>query len=148
MTTPEAEEQYRNEHVARMSGRSVAVYNPHGKPINELPIIYGFNNGGSASFLRAVLMAEDGTHLGGHACSHEAYMPHDLGILEGTRDDRHNDAFKPHYPDGYRMMFIGYDEAKTHEGLLKAIKLYEEKNKTAENTPPSTVEISTNEKTN
>ena len=50
------------------------IYNPNNKPIEELPIIFGFNNGGSKEWLYAELIAEDGTPLGAHICSHENYM--------------------------------------------------------------------------
>lgn len=104
-----------------MAGKGYAVYNPNNKPLSELPIIYGYNNGGSYEWYEGVLMAEDGTYLGGHICSHEGYMYHDLGILEGTREDRH-ETFRQHYPDGYRMDFVSYDDVLTHEGLTEAYK--------------------------
>lgn len=99
-----------------------AIYNPHGKPVEVLPVIYGFNNGGRRDWWDAQLIAEDGTPLGGHICSHEAYMPGDLGILEGSREDRHQKNFRPHYPDGYRMEFVSYGDVKSHAGLMEAIK--------------------------
>ena len=117
MTTPAAERLYQAQHEVLMEGRRHAVYNPHNKPLEELPHIYGFNNGGPAGWLQAVLIAEDGTFLGGHLCSHECYMRHDLGILEGTREDRHED-FRKHYPDGYRMGFV------THENFPHCLELH------------------------
>ena len=69
----------------------------------------------------AVLLAEDGTCLGNHLCSSEEYMPADLGILEGTRKDRHED-FRKHYPDGYRMEFVRGDDVIVHAGLMAADK--------------------------
>ncbi len=84
-------------------------------------MIYGFNNGGNVGFLDATLLAEDGTFLGGHICSYEFYMPGDLGILEGSRPDRH-ETFKKHYPAGYRMDFVPYDEVRAHSGLMAAIE--------------------------
>ncbi len=127
MTTKAAAELYRAQYAYKMESKGYAIFNPLDKPIEELPIIYGFNNGGATGFLFACLLAEDGTALGGHACSHESYMPHDLGILEGSRTDRH-EGFKKHYPDGYRMDFIGREEAKTHPGLCKAYENYKAKN--------------------
>lgn len=121
MTTKAAERLYLAEHLLEMEGKQWAIYNPQNKSLEELPIIYGFNNGGSSGFLSAQLLAEDGTPLGGHACSSEGYMPHDLGILEGTRPDRHED-FRKHYPGGYMMAFVGYDDVKKNEGLLLALK--------------------------
>ena len=125
MTTPAAAALYEAQHVYAHEGRKVAIFNPKNKPINELPVIYGFNNGGQEGWMSAVLIAEDGTVLGGHTCSSEAYMPADLGILEGTRPDRH-DTFKVHYPEGYRMEFVRYDDIKNHEALNAAFKLNEE----------------------
>jgi hypothetical protein len=49
-------------------------------------------------------------------------MPHDLGILEGTRPDRH-ETFRKHYPDGYRMEFVPYAEVEAHAGLKEAFRL-------------------------
>ncbi len=124
MTTTAAAERYLNEHLSKSLGKGYAVYNPHNKPLCELPKIYGFNNGGSPEWLDAVLLAEDGTCLGRHVCSHEGYMPHDLGVLEGSAPDRHA-AFKKHYPDGYAMDFVPYDNCSSHKGLNKALELNE-----------------------
>ena len=125
MTTPAAAALYEAQHVYAHEGRKAAIFNPENKPVNELPVIYGFNNGGQEGWMSAVLIAEDGTVLGGHLCSSEAYMPADLGILEGTRPDRH-DTFRVHYPEGYRMEFVRYDDIKNHEALNAAFKLNEE----------------------
>lgn len=125
MTTKAAAAQYLAEHLAQIGDRPVAVYNPLDMAISELPIIYGFNNGGSRGWCSGVLVAEDGHYLGGHACSDEAYMLHDLGILHGCREDRH-DTFKLHYPDGYIMEFVPFDSVKEHEGLQHALALNEE----------------------
>ena len=116
MTTRAAEAAYAAEHVAKHQGRGWAVVNPKGIPELELPVIYGFNNGGPHGWMSARLIAEDGTPLGEHCCSAECYMPADLGVLEGMRPDRH-EAFLKHYPDGYRMEFVGFDEVRTHPNL-------------------------------
>lgn len=127
MTTPAAEALYLAQHRHELEGRHWAVHNPHSKALAELPVIYGFNNGGSPGWFSAVSMAEDGTVLGGHCCSHEGYMENDLGILEGTRPDRHEESYRKHYPDGYRMEFVSFKDAKSHDGLMAAIKLCEAK---------------------
>lgn len=119
MTTPAAERLYLAEHMSRWGDRGYAAYNPHGKDVETLPVIYGFNNGGSPGWYSGVLLAESGHALGGHACSHEGYMPHDLGVLEGSRPDRH-ETFRAHYPDGYRMDFIPSGEVSKHAGLSAA----------------------------
>jgi hypothetical protein len=103
-----------------MDKSKFVVFNPHNRPLEELPIIYGFNNGGSPGWYDGCLVAEDGWGLGSHLCSHEAYMYGDLGILEGHRADRH-ETFREHYPDGYRMDFVTYEEVlKKHPGLEAA----------------------------
>ena len=131
MTTKAREELYRAQHNVAMEGKKAAFYNPKDKPLWELPVIYGFNNGGSPGWYSAQLLAEDGTALGGHVCSHECYMPADLGILEGTRPDRH-EHFKAHYPDGYRMEFLPFEVAQNHEGLKKAFELNDKKREEVE----------------
>ena len=125
MTTKAAATRYEARHIREYAGRKLAVFNPNNKPIEHLPVIYGFNNGGPGGFMHAVLVAEDGTPLGSHCCSSEAYMPADLGCLEGTRPDRH-ETFKEHYPDGYRMEFVGYSAVKEHAGLMAAFKAYDD----------------------
>ena len=122
MTTPAAAALYLAQHNLTMEGRKVAIFNPNSRDLDQLPVIFGFNNGGSSGFLEGVLVSEDGTFLGSHACSNEAYMYHDLGILEGTRPDRH-ERFQEHYPVGYRMEFVPYADLKEHTGLNKALAL-------------------------
>lgn len=101
---------------------SNAIFNPLEKDLEELPTIFGFNNGGGGSFLSAELIAEDGTHLGGHACSQEGYMPGDLGITVGSSPRRH-EGFKRHYPDGYRMEFVSLRDVEGHKEINAAIAL-------------------------
>jgi hypothetical protein len=119
MTTPAAAAFYLNTHLSEWAGKGYEVYNPHNKPLEELPVIYGFNNGGAPEWLQAVAIAQDGHVLGSHICSHEGYMPHDLGITQGSRKDRHEKDYQAHYPDGYRMDFVRFND----EGLTKALEL-------------------------
>jgi hypothetical protein len=120
--------------IQEWGDRHFGVFNPHSKPLDELPTIYGFNNGGSPGWYSAVLIADDGEVLGSHVCSHEGYMPGDLGVLAGYRTDRHT-TFREHYPDGYRMDFVSSDELPTHVGLNAAIKRNEAKALTEEGAP-------------
>jgi len=105
-----------------VEGRGWAIYNPNNLPVEDLPVIYGFNNGGSPGWFFAQLLAQDGHALGSHICSHEGYMEHDLGILEGSRPDRH-EGFRAHYPEGYRMEFVSRSEVRGHAGLTEAYRL-------------------------
>lgn len=119
MTTPQAAARYLGEHLSKWGDKPFAVYNPHDKPVSELPVIYGFNNGGRRDWWIGYLIAEDGVCLGSHVCSHESYMPHDLGIVEGSAPDRH-ETFRKHYPDGYRMEFVPASDVASHPGLSVA----------------------------
>jgi hypothetical protein len=120
MTTPAAAALYLAQHNFEHEGRGNAVYNPKGLPVDELPWIYGFNNGGSRGWYSAQLISQDGHWLGSHTCSDEGYMPADLGVLEGTRQDRHEE-FQKHYPDGYRMVFVPYHRVRENDGLMAAV---------------------------
>jgi len=124
MTTPEAAAQYLRQHQAEWAGRPVAIYNPDDADPASLPVIYGFINSVSApGWFSAASIAEDGTVLGGHVCSAEGYAPHDLGVIEGSRPDRHTEQYQRHYPKGYRMEWVPSSEIEAHEGLQKAIGL-------------------------
>lgn len=57
------------------------IYNPHNRPIEDLPIIYGFNDGGSRDWWIGQVIAENGCVLGSHLCGSEDYMYTDLGII-------------------------------------------------------------------
>ena len=96
-----------------------AYYNPNEVAFDELPVIYGFNNGGEKYFFQGVLIAQDGTILGSGNCTSEGAMLEYLGMNPGSRPDRHI-RFQEHYPDGYRMEFIGYGEVAEHAGLQEA----------------------------
>ena len=83
------------------------------------PKIYVFSNvvGGREGVCYA--MAEDGRVLGSHWCSHEGFAPYDLGVVEGSRPDRHK-HYAEHYPDGYEMEFVPAAEIDGHAGLTAA----------------------------
>lgn len=110
------------EHYTDSDGKPYAVYNPKNVAVETLPTIFGFNNGGSHDWWSACLLAEDGNGLGGHICSHEVFMPGDLGCIEGSRPDRH-EGFKKHYPNGYRMAFIPLADVEACQELMQAYAL-------------------------
>jgi hypothetical protein len=103
--------------------RKPVVYNPLNKAIDQLPIIFGFNNGGTPYVQTGIILSEDGVILGAHSCSDEEYMLSDLGIVEGSRPDRHEE-FKKHYPQGYRMTFITSMEDPDRARFDVAMALY------------------------
>jgi hypothetical protein len=128
MTTPAAEQLYLAQHLVAVENNRTMVFNPHAKPLDELPVIYGLNNGGSPGWYTAGALAEDGTPLWQHVCSNEGYMPYDLGIIEG-KERPHVEAYSKHYPDGYRMEFVPTQQIDGHNGLQLAIKAANNKHK-------------------
>lgn len=132
MTTKTQAMKYLEEHLESVSDRKWAVYNPLDKPLEELPVIYGFNNGGRPGWYYAQLISEDGMGLGSHVCSDECYMEFDLGILEGSRSDRHV-IFSEYYPEGYKMEFVKSDDINSHQKLQCAFELNKKLKEAAEN---------------
>ena len=93
--------------------------------MTEKPRIFCFSNVKGGGDGVAYAMAEDGTVLGSHWCSSEHYVPHDLGVIEGSRPDRH-ETYAKHYPNGYNMVFISARDVRDHEGLQSAFGLNQE----------------------
>lgn len=121
MTTKAAAELYLSQHLGVWGDLPFAVYNPNNLPVDSLPVIYGFNNGGYDDWWEGGLLGEQGVYLGGHICSHESYMYHDLGIVEGSRPDRH-EKFKELYPEGYRMDFVPAKEIPKHAAFQEVLR--------------------------
>lgn len=101
------------------------VFNPHEKEVLQLPVIYGYNAGGQPGWYYGQLVGENGEGLGGHICSTERWMLYDLGILPGTRPDRH-ETFRLFYPDGYRMEFVSNAELDNNDGWKEAFRKNQE----------------------
>lgn len=139
MTTPEAAQRYLWSHLQSVNGKLPVVYNPNNKPVEELPFIYGFNNGGARDWYEALSISADGHILGQHICSHELYMPSDLDIIHP--DGRRHEAYKKHYPEGYRCDFIPFDSVSEHEGLQEAFKLLKVNYKPVDESQMAKVEI-------
>lgn len=97
-----------------------------------MPKIFCFSNVKGGGDGIAVALAEDGTVLGTHWCSHEMYIPHDLGVNDGARPDRH-EIYKAHYPQGYEMEFVPAWDVLTHKGLQAAVRLNQRPSEAAEN---------------
>lgn len=87
---------------------------------DSLPAIYLFSNARNGDGI-AYAMAEDGTVLGSHWCSHWGYMRHDLH----DRPDR-REACEAHYPDGYRVVVLGPGELPPADVLERNCELSEE----------------------
>ena len=93
--------------TAGSSGVKVDPYDPAFRSFGTAegdetkPAIYLFSNSHTGDGI-AYAMAEDGTVLGSHWCSHWGYMRHDLH----DRKDRKK-ACEVHYPDGYQLVVLG-----------------------------------------
>lgn len=88
----------------------------------DAPRIFVFLNGGSRGLYHCVGIAEDGEVLAGHGCSHEGFVPHDLGV---TSDWKHVE-YRKKYPKGFRVEYVEHKEVPKHEALQKAFKLNDE----------------------
>jgi hypothetical protein len=95
-------------------------YNPNDLPLDELPFITCFNNGGRTGWLQAVAIADSGHVLGTHICSDESFMQHDLQML-GVMGSRHTKHYQKHYPDGYRMRFVSFANVQHDDALMKVL---------------------------
>ena len=100
------------------------VFNPQALPVEDLPTIYGFNNGSAMGghFHQALALAEDGTVLGSHLCSSEGFMPGDLGLTPTSRREDRKEHYRSHYPNGYRTEFVAYEDVDEHVKLRAAIE--------------------------
>lgn len=96
------------------------------------PKIFCFSNTVNGDEGVAYAMAEDGTVLASHFCSSELYVPHDLGIINGCRPDRH-EAYKQHYPDGYELEFVSARDVASHPGISLAYERNQELGKSTVN---------------
>lgn len=82
--------------------------------------IYAFPNGGNPGFIHAVAIADDGNCLAGHCCSHDGFVPHDLGVTSTWKHDTYN----AHFGEGnWEIEFVPYDQVESHEGLQAAFAL-------------------------
>ena len=89
---------------------------------SSLPAVYLFSTADNGAGM-AYSMAEDGTVLGEHFCSHRGYMRHDLH----DRPDR-KAAIEAHYPDGYRLVvLLGQGEVPPPEVLARNAAQAEER---------------------
>lgn len=102
----------------------------------SLPKIFAFSNVVGVGDGVAYAMAEDGTVLGSHWCSSEHYVPHDLGVTDGTRPDRH-ETYAKHYPDGYEMEFVRAADVKDHPEFQRAVALNQRQAENAKNDDPA-----------
>lgn len=83
--------------------------------------IYAFNNGGSPGWYQAIALGEDGQIVGEHICSHEAWVPHDLGA-DGRSNWQHDNYDKVYGKGNWTIKYIKPNEIEDHSGLKEAIE--------------------------
>lgn len=88
----------------------------------DLPRIYVLCNSCAPEWHSAMALAEDGTYLAGHICSHHGYIPHDMGIEEGGWK---RDLYAKHYPQGFVVEWV--EKPREHAGLMAAYAKNQEK---------------------
>jgi hypothetical protein len=80
--------------------------------------IFVFVNGGAPGFLNVMSIGDDGQVCANHICSHEGFIPHDMGFTSDWKHDHYN----RYYPDGWELEFVPTSQvsARSHEGLESA----------------------------
>lgn len=64
-------------------------------------------------------IAEDGTGLAGHLSSSEGWVKSDM------TNAHKREIYASHYPDGYEIEWVEYDDLETHEAFNAAFSLHE-----------------------
>ena len=85
------------------------------------PKIFVFCNGCSPQWHHFVGIAEDGSALAGHICSHHGYAPHDMGVIENGWK---REIYAAHYPDGFEVEYVEVTtvaDIEKHAGLVAAL---------------------------
>lgn len=96
------------------------VYNPLNKPLEDLPKIFCFNNTmPPARWFECLAIAEDGTLLASHLCSHPDFLYQDLGVYEDTSPSKHKESYQVHYPDGYKMIPTSFSDPELNAVMEK-----------------------------
>lgn len=89
--------------------------------MNDKPKAFVFCNSCSPDWHSFVALAEDGTVLAGHICSHHGFAAHDMGVGE---DGWKRDLYAAHYPDGFEVEYAEVTckaDAENHAGLKAAL---------------------------
>lgn len=95
--------------------------------MTALPKIFVFCNGCSPQWHNFVAIAEDGTGLTGHVCSHHGYAAHDMGVNENGWK---RDIYAKHYPDGFEVEYCevaSKADLDAHPGLVAALDAHDAK---------------------
>ena len=81
------------------------------------PVIYCYAQpSGFGHDVIVYALAEDGECLASHMSSCELWAQHDIGI----NSDWKHDAYRAHYPDGYRLEWVDTDKLESHGGFKAA----------------------------
>lgn len=87
---------------------------------DKKPKVFVFCSSCAPGWHYAVAIAEDGTCLADHLCSHHGYIAHDMGISE---EGWKRDLYAAHYPDGFDVEWVPNPRSGQHAGLDAAYAL-------------------------
>jgi hypothetical protein len=95
------------------------VFNPSGRPLSELPVVYGYEVmfKWKVSFVGLLSAAGDSYAI---AIGRGIDAPSRLGVVSGSRPDV-DQYLRARHPNGYRMEFVPWVDFEAHEGLAKAL---------------------------
>jgi hypothetical protein len=98
------------------------IFNPNNVDLTTLPVIYGFEDGGNAWGVLGRVVASDGTMFTGHVSSDDAWLQHDLGMLDSAYGTSKQREYAESFPDGYRTEFVRYKNVPHHPALWPLIE--------------------------
>lgn len=73
-------------------------------------------------------ISEDGVILSNHLSSSEEWAKHDMGITSPWKHEEYN----AHYPQGWEIEFVSYENVASHNELQKAFEIYKKNNPKSE----------------
>ncbi len=92
------------------------------------PKIFVFCQGCQPGWHYHTALAEDGTAIAGHVCSHHGFAMHDMGVDENGWK---RDLYAKHYPDGFEVVYVELNNASKladYPELAEAFRRNKEKN--------------------
>jgi hypothetical protein len=85
----------------------------------ETPKVFVFCNSCAPGWHHMMAVAEDGTTLAAHICSHHGFAAMDMGIHpNGWKRDK----YAAHYPDGFTVEWVEDALPGKHVGLDEALR--------------------------
>lgn len=110
------------------------IYNPAHRPIDELPVIYGYVSGANPKGCLCLAVSSDGDYLGNRWCTSPEFMAYDLSLaIDGGC--QMIKFYLERYQNGFRCVAVPHGEEDSHVGLQKALDKLEAKTEGRKRTP-------------